>query len=85
MYMPKKKSTQGHFLLTVVVVTIFTKMYVADPFAFVTLNIAVENIQHASHRPSIRTQHPKNVPLNITKAKGDPYIPKIAHCVAMCL
>ena len=29
--------------------------YVTDPFAFVTLNIAVENIQHATHSVSIRT------------------------------
>ena len=40
------------------------------PFAFVTLNIAVENIQHATHRPSVSERDdPKNVPLNITKAK----------------
>ena len=27
--------------------------YVANPVLFVTLNIAVENFQHATHRPSI--------------------------------
>ena len=34
----------------------------------------MENIQHATHRPSIEHDDLKNVPLNITKAKGDPYI-----------
>ena len=30
--------------------------FVTDPFALVTLNIALNNTQHATHRPSIRTQ-----------------------------
>ena len=40
-------------------------------FAFVTLNIAVENIQHATHHPSV-SEHddPKNDPSSVTKAKG---------------
>ena len=43
-------------------------------FAFVTLNIAVENIQHATHRFSVST-----LPPSVTKAKGavtHPVIPQ---------
>ena len=48
------------------------------PFAFVTLNIALNNIQHATHRPSIRAQHPKERPIKRYESKmGTITIPTI--------
>ena len=33
------------------------------PIAFITFNIAVENIQKANHRPSMESKHMKDIPI----------------------